>query len=52
MQSALMSAARADEMGLGADRIIISGKVSTVQDLIAVYHMLAERSRIMRCTWA
>jgi (E)-4-hydroxy-3-methylbut-2-enyl-diphosphate synthase len=45
VQSALMSAARAEEMGLGADRIIVSGKVSAVQDLIAVYHLLAARSR-------
>lgn len=44
VQSALMSAARAVEMGLGADRIIISGKVSNVQDLVAVYQMLAQRS--------
>jgi (E)-4-hydroxy-3-methylbut-2-enyl-diphosphate synthase len=44
VQSALLSAARAEEMGLGADRIIISGKVSSVQDLIAVYGMLADRS--------
>src|SRR5882724_4388076 len=35
VQSALLSAARAEEMGLGADRIIISGKVSSVQDLLA-----------------
>ena len=45
VQSALLSAERAEEMGLGADRIIVSGKVSSVQDLIAVYHMLAQRSR-------
>ena len=45
VQSALLSAARAEEIGLGADRIIISGKVSAVQDLIAVYKMLAARSR-------
>jgi (E)-4-hydroxy-3-methylbut-2-enyl-diphosphate synthase len=45
VQSALMSAARAEEMGLGADKIIVSGKVSAVQDLIAVYRMLAARSR-------
>jgi (E)-4-hydroxy-3-methylbut-2-enyl-diphosphate synthase len=45
VQSALLSAARAEEMGLGADHIIISGKVSSVQDLIAVYGMLADRSR-------
>ncbi|QPC43111.1 flavodoxin-dependent (E)-4-hydroxy-3-methylbut-2-enyl-diphosphate synthase [Kaustia mangrovi] len=44
VQSALLSAARAEEIGLGRDRIILSGKVSTVQDLIRVYRMLAERS--------
>jgi (E)-4-hydroxy-3-methylbut-2-enyl-diphosphate synthase len=45
VQSALLSADRAVEMGMGADRIIVSGKVSAVQDLIAVYEMLATRSR-------
>ena len=45
VQSGLSSAARAEEMGLGADRIIISAKVSAVQDLIAVYRILASRSR-------
>ena len=45
VQSALLSAERAEEMGLGADRIIISAKVSSVQDLIAVYAMLAARSQ-------
>jgi (E)-4-hydroxy-3-methylbut-2-enyl-diphosphate synthase len=45
VQSALLSADRAVEMGLGADKIIVSGKVSAVQDLIAVYEMLAARSR-------
>ena len=45
VQSGLMSAARAEEMGLGADKIIVSAKVSAVQDLIAVYRMLAQRSR-------
>jgi len=45
LQSALLSAERAEEIGLGADRIIVSGKVSSVQDLIAVYAMLADRSR-------
>src|SRR5215475_12768265 len=44
VQSALLSAARAEEIGLGRDRIILSAKVSAVQDLIAVYKMLAERS--------
>ncbi|MGD9784780.1 MAG: flavodoxin-dependent (E)-4-hydroxy-3-methylbut-2-enyl-diphosphate synthase [Hyphomicrobiaceae bacterium] len=45
VQSALLSAARAEEMGLGAERIVISAKVSAVQDLIAVYTQLAGRSR-------
>ncbi len=44
VQSALISASRAEEIGLGADRIILSAKVSQVQDLIAVYRMLAKRS--------
>jgi (E)-4-hydroxy-3-methylbut-2-enyl-diphosphate synthase len=43
LQSALRSAAIAEEMGLGHDRIIISAKVSGVQDLIAVYKQLAAR---------
>jgi (E)-4-hydroxy-3-methylbut-2-enyl-diphosphate synthase len=43
VQSALLSAERAEELGLGGDRIVISAKVSAVQDLIAVYSMLAER---------
>ena len=41
--SALESAARAVELGLGNDRIVISCKVSGVQDLIAVYRNLARR---------
>ena len=44
VQSALLSAEQAEEIGLGRDRIILSAKVSQVQDLIAVYRMLAERS--------
>jgi (E)-4-hydroxy-3-methylbut-2-enyl-diphosphate synthase len=44
VQSALLSAARAEAIGLGRDRIILSAKVSAVQDLIAVYRMLAGRS--------
>jgi (E)-4-hydroxy-3-methylbut-2-enyl-diphosphate synthase len=44
VQSGLMSAARAEEIGLARDRIIISAKVSQVQDLIAVYCELAKRS--------
>jgi (E)-4-hydroxy-3-methylbut-2-enyl-diphosphate synthase len=42
--SALTSAERAEEMGLGRNRIILSAKVSAVQDLIAVYAELARRS--------
>jgi len=44
VQSALLSAARAMELGMGADKIVLSAKVSAVQDLIAVYSMLAARS--------
>ena len=44
VQSALLSAERAMEIGLAKDRIILSAKVSGVQDLIAVYRMLAKRS--------
>ncbi|MDB5559366.1 MAG: 4-hydroxy-3-methylbut-2-en-yl diphosphate synthase [Enterovirga sp.] len=44
LQSALLSAARAEEMGLARDRIILSAKVSNVQDLIACYQDLAKRS--------
>lgn len=43
LQSALRSAAIAEEMGLGHDRIIISAKVSGVQDLLSVYRQLAAR---------
>jgi (E)-4-hydroxy-3-methylbut-2-enyl-diphosphate synthase len=43
LQSALRSATVAEEMGLGHDRIIISAKVSGVQDLITVYRQLADR---------
>jgi (E)-4-hydroxy-3-methylbut-2-enyl-diphosphate synthase len=44
VQSALLSAARAEEIGLAKDRIILSAKVSAVQDLITVYRMMAARS--------
>ena len=47
IRSALESAAFAEELGLGADRIVISCKMSQVQDLIAVYRDLARR-----CTYA
>jgi (E)-4-hydroxy-3-methylbut-2-enyl-diphosphate synthase len=43
VQSALLSAARAEEIGLPKNRIILSAKVSAVQDLIAVYSELARR---------
>jgi len=43
IQSALLSARRAEEIGLGADRIILSTKVSAVQNLIAVYQELSAR---------
>jgi (E)-4-hydroxy-3-methylbut-2-enyl-diphosphate synthase len=41
--SALQSAARAEELGLPHDHIILSAKVSGVQDLIAIYRDLATR---------
>jgi (E)-4-hydroxy-3-methylbut-2-enyl-diphosphate synthase len=44
VQSALLSAKRAEEIGLPRNRIILSAKVSAVQDLIAVYIDLAKRS--------
>ena len=43
IQSALLSAQRAEEIGLGRDRILLSTKVSDVQHLIAVYQDLAAR---------
>ncbi len=42
--SALESAAKAEELGLLGDRIILSCKVSGVQDLIAIYRELSRRS--------
>jgi (E)-4-hydroxy-3-methylbut-2-enyl-diphosphate synthase len=42
--SALQSAKKAEEIGLARDKIIISCKVSRVQDLISVYSELAKRS--------
>ena len=44
VQSALMSAELAEEIGLPRDHIILSAKVSQVQDLVAVYVKLAQRS--------
>jgi len=43
VQSALLSAARAEEIGMPRAKIILSAKVSAVQDLIAVYGELARR---------
>ncbi len=44
VQSALLSARLAEETGLAREKIILSAKVSAVQDLISVYRMLAARS--------
>jgi len=44
VQSALLSAQRAEDIGLPRNRIILSAKVSAVQDLVLVYADLAERS--------
>ena len=48
VQSAVHSAERAEELGMGRDKIILSAKVSNVQDLIVVYQMLggAVRPRV------
>ena len=43
LESALRSAALAEEVGLPHDRILISAKVSQVQDLVDVYRRLARR---------
>jgi (E)-4-hydroxy-3-methylbut-2-enyl-diphosphate synthase len=43
VQSAILSAERAEALGMGRDKIILSCKVSEVQDLIAVYTELARR---------
>lgn len=45
IQSALESAQQAEQLGLPGDRIIISCKVSNVQDLVTVYRDLAARSQ-------
>ena len=44
VQSALLSAERAEALGLGRDCIVISCKVSDVQELVAVYRELSRRS--------
>lgn len=45
VESALSSAREAERLGLGADRLVLSAKVSAVPDLIAVYRALAARGR-------
>ena len=45
VQSAVLSAELAEKLGMGADKIILSAKVSAVQDLISVYSLLASRCR-------
>jgi (E)-4-hydroxy-3-methylbut-2-enyl-diphosphate synthase len=44
VRSAHLSALRAEDIGLGRSQIILSAKVSQVQDLVAVYRALAARS--------
>jgi (E)-4-hydroxy-3-methylbut-2-enyl-diphosphate synthase len=44
VESALRSAALAEDVGLGRDRIVLSTKVSSVRELIVVYRMLSERA--------
>jgi len=44
VQSALLSAAEAERIGMGRDKIILSAKVSEVQQLVAVYAELASRT--------
>jgi (E)-4-hydroxy-3-methylbut-2-enyl-diphosphate synthase len=44
VRSALLSAARAEDLGMKREQIILSAKVSAVQDLIGVYRELARRS--------
>ena len=44
VQSALLSASQAESLGLGKDKIILSAKVSNIQDLLAIYRELARRS--------
>ena len=44
VQSALRSASQAEALGLGRDRIVISCKVSEVQELVAVYRELSRRA--------
>ena len=45
VQSAVLSSELAQKIGMGADKIVLSAKVSAVQDLISVYSILATRCR-------
>ncbi|HJU29860.1 MAG TPA: flavodoxin-dependent (E)-4-hydroxy-3-methylbut-2-enyl-diphosphate synthase [Hyphomicrobiaceae bacterium] len=45
VQSGILSAQRAEELGMRPEQIVISAKVSAVQDLVSVYTLLAERCR-------
>lgn len=45
VESAIESAQAAESLGMSADRIVLSAKVSDVQSLIAVYRALAKRGR-------
>jgi (E)-4-hydroxy-3-methylbut-2-enyl-diphosphate synthase len=45
VQSGILSAKRAEELGMKPEQIIISAKVSAVQDLVSVYSLLSERYR-------
>lgn len=45
IQSAINSAKKAEDWGMSSNRIVLSAKVSHVQDLIAVYKELSERSQ-------
>jgi (E)-4-hydroxy-3-methylbut-2-enyl-diphosphate synthase len=45
VESCLRSAARAEALGMPPERIVLSAKVSEVQDLVAVYRQLAARGR-------
>jgi len=45
IRSALESAEKAEELGLAADKIILSCKMSAVQDLIIVYRAMAQRCK-------
>lgn len=44
VQSALLSAQQAEALGMGRDKIVISVKVSQIQELIRIYQTLAQRS--------